>query len=85
MTGMMMEYIRKSVVMAEDDMINSDVQGGPQNTYPSQQLVMNNKVIQHAQPLVQGDVVPSVMNHGDAPISGHMGDLRVSWEPWASV
>jgi len=27
---------------------------------------MNNEVIQHAQPLVQGDVVPSVMNHGDA-------------------
>jgi hypothetical protein len=25
---------------------------------------MNNKVIQHAQPLVRGDV-PSVMNHGD--------------------
>jgi len=27
---------------------------------------MDNKVIQHAQPLVQGDAVPSVMNHGDA-------------------
>jgi hypothetical protein len=27
MTGMMMEYIRKSVVMPEDDMINSNVQG----------------------------------------------------------
>jgi hypothetical protein len=27
MTGMMMEYIRKSVVIPEDDMINSYVEG----------------------------------------------------------
>ena len=27
---------------------------------------MKHRVVQHAQPLVQGDAVPSVMNHGDA-------------------
>jgi hypothetical protein len=27
---------------------------------------MNNEVIQHAQPRMQGDAEPSVMNHGDA-------------------
>ncbi len=36
---------------------------------------MNNKVIQHAQPLVQDDVVPSVMNHGDARHFGPYGRL----------
>jgi hypothetical protein len=63
---MMMEYIRKSVVMPGDDMVDGDVQGRHQYTYPSQRLVIKNKVVQHAQPLAQGDVVPSVMNHGDA-------------------
>ena len=36
---------------------------------------MNNKVIQHAQPLVQGDAVPSVINHGDARHFGLYGRL----------
>jgi hypothetical protein len=39
---------------------------------------MNNKVIQHAQVLVQSSAVPSVMNHGDARHFGPYGRLGSS-------
>lgn len=37
---------------------------------------MNNEVIQYAQPLVQGEAVPSVINHGDARHSRPCGRLE---------